>query len=969
MKVLIAIFFFVSLGLNAQDYFPFNNSASNQTGGLTGVLQNSATYNTTYKIEGTHALDLNQSSTNRFLTGSKDMSSGPRTIAFWAYSRKTYGSRSILSTNQNSTGASQGYRVIWDYDFDRLMVGMHNGSSEDYSYTGTNSVLINNGYYIVIVWLDINAANVRIYINGTLANASDSVALSGAGKTGPISFGCSMEAADYSMRGYIDQLQIWDCALTQTQISSLYASVASNYTFACPSEEPEEPAVTQFTDVNKIIVYDIFTSDAISPQFPPEGPSEDPEWVNALYVDAISGSDDSAGTTKIKAIKTLAKANTMYSTFDVIALTDTVHYGALSVNNWDGTVGNEKQIVTWHKHGQGRAKINGTKALTSWTSLGGNKWSITDTDLSDNTYKFYLHGTGKINYAYFLNVLMINGQRYGIGKYPNTGALSVSTVAPDLKSYIIDNELGATTNQWQNAWIYITPVDWVPDKALITSNTSTQLNLRTSDLPFYNFTNNVPAWGQYLKYNIINHPNACDQNGEWAYDVATNTITLYHTTNPSALDIRVSVYDSVLNVSNSENLIIKGIELQSANWANLLIKSSNGVYVDSCMFKHSGHAAALVTNSQNVYFRYDSILYAGSNGIDFEWGTGTGVEHVQHCYISGDNKYYFGDRDGQNYQGITSRWGTGSKNFAYNEVRNFGYNGIGIVGLESTPGLSRLVYRNYVDGWCQHLTDGGAIYMSTQPESSVSKIIRGNILNASGTDVSFNRTHSQNFAIYLDEGSKYYLVDSNTVINTSTGTFGNFSTDNNKWRRNTFVIKQFTGDYVNYRSAFIKAHYPDNQAFNVTFARNDVVVMDAANTMGFTFYHDGTPQATRVDSNNYYNPFRTDGLMFRGVVTGGTATNYTLAGWNAFSGFEAHGTSNQSNHFFQDVTGVTASQFVYVFSNWSPSSHTFNLGTTVYESLTGVDTSGSLVVPPYQTRVLFYKSGGVPSFSTFNLYQ
>jgi hypothetical protein len=968
MRILIPIFFLLSATLSAQDYFPFNNSTDNQTGVLTGTLQNSATYNTTYKIEGTHSLDLNQSSTNRFLTSSKDMSTGARSMAFWVRSTKTYGSRAIIATNQAATGTSLGFRVIWDYDFDRLMVGMHNGTSEGLSYTATNSLLINTNYYIIIVWPDINAANVRIYINGVLANAADSVGLAGAGRTAAISFGCSLEAQDYSIRGYLDQLQMWDCELTSSQIANLWSSVASNYTFAC-SEPPAEPAVTQSTEANKTIVYNIFTDDAITPNFPDEGPAEDPVWVNALYIDPIGGSDDSTGTSDATAIKTLAKAATIYSTFDVIALADTVHYGALGVTGWNGTIASPKQIVTWHKYGSGKAKINGTKALTSWTSLGENRWSKTDSDLSDDTYKFYLHGSGAVKYDYFLNVLMINGQRHGIGQYPNTGALSVSTVAADLKSYIVDNELGATTNQWQNAWIYITPVDWVADKALITSNTSTQLNLRTADLPFYNFTNNVPAWGQYLKYKIINHTNTLDQNGEWAYNAATKTVTLYHTSNPATLDIRVSSQDSVLSISNSNNIKITGIELHSANWANLLIKSSDSIYVDSCVFKHSAHAAALVTNSQNVYFRYDSILYAGSNGIDFEWGTGTGVEYVQHCYVSGDNKYYFGDRDGQNYQGITSRWGTGSKNFSYNEVRDFGYNGIGIIGLESTPGTSRLVYRNYIDGWCQHLTDGGAVYMSTQPESSVSKIIRGNILNGSGTDVSFNRTHSQNFAIYLDEGSKYYLVDSNTVINTSTGTFGNFSTDNNKWRRNTFVIKQFTGDYVNYRSAFIKAHYPDNQAFNVTFARNDVVVMDAANTMGFTFYHDGTPQATRIDSNNYHNPFRTDGLMFRGVVTGGTATNYTLAGWNAFSGFEAHGTSNQSNHFFQDVTGVTASQFVYVFSNWSPSSHTFNLGTTVYESLTGVDTSGSLVVPPYQTRVLFYKSGGVPSFSTFNLYQ
>jgi hypothetical protein len=114
-----------------------------------------------------------------------------------------------------------------------------------------------------------------------------------------------------------------------------------------------------------------------------------------------------------------------------------------------------------------------------------------------------------------------------------------------------------------------------------------------------------------------------------------------------------------------------------------------------------------------------------------------------------------------------------------------------------------------------------------------------------------------------------------------------------------------------------------------------------------------------IDENQYFNPFRTDGLIFGSRVNWTYPQLYTLPDWRTFSGWELHSTFNASGWDFSRVSGIKPDQFVRVFMNWSGSSHEFKLGTAGFKDLKGADINGILKVPAYSSKVLFYSSGSL----------
>jgi hypothetical protein len=261
MRVITILFLFVCALASSQEfYFPFNNSWSDQMGNYSGTAQNSATFSTTYKIEGTHAADFNQTSTNRFLISSVDLSSGAGVMNLTFRTNRTTG-RGVIFTNQSTSGTSQGIRLFHDTEYDRLVFGVHNGVSENQITTATNSILTGVDYFIQVVTSDWNGANFKIYIDGALAN-TDTVAQAGGGSITDLSIGCSVEATAYSVYGYIDQLSYYSCRLPVASLTALYTNRASNYTV---DDCDATPVATESPVLNRIIYYSEYYGARILP--------------------------------------------------------------------------------------------------------------------------------------------------------------------------------------------------------------------------------------------------------------------------------------------------------------------------------------------------------------------------------------------------------------------------------------------------------------------------------------------------------------------------------------------------------------------------------------------------------------------------------------------------------------------------------------------------------------------------------
>jgi hypothetical protein len=108
---------------------------------------------------------------------------------------------------------------------------------------------------------------------------------------------------------------------------------------------------------------------------------------------------------------------------DVLALSDTAHYGSLTVNSWDGFPARPKKITSYKLYGHGRATLKGIKKLTGWSSKGKDLWAKRDTSLPGLRY-FQLSSLDPVRYKYFLNGIFINGERKQVARTPNSGAFT-----------------------------------------------------------------------------------------------------------------------------------------------------------------------------------------------------------------------------------------------------------------------------------------------------------------------------------------------------------------------------------------------------------------------------------------------------------------------------------------------------------------------------------------------------------------
>lgn len=696
----------------------------------------------------------------------------------------------------------------------------------------------------------------------------------------------------------------------------------------------------------------------------------------AIYADPVAGSDSLDGTTPGSAVRSLGRAQVLALATNarVIALSDTVHYGTLSLNNWDGNRYAPKLITTYHVYGNKSASIKGIKRLTGWKNAGNHLWSVYDRALPDKRYFEFRSTPGFYGdyprYKYFLNGLFINGKWYQMAQTPNAGAFTTDAVAPDSVSYFDEtNELSMKENQYQGGYCYIMNEDWVATKAEITRNTATRIYLKKEDFFFYDL---VSATNQKThKYKIVNDVDCADLDGEWVYDPARQTLTLRHRVDPATLDIWVPCVDTVLSIYNCSYVDIRNVDIWSGNKASLQIVHSDNIRVQDCNLYYGAYAGAWVGDSYDVYFEADTILYSNGNGIAFRVSRPAGSENVNHCYLydCGTNGV-LGDRDGSTACGILSQFSNASaRNFSYNHINRTGYNGIGLVSSIDDKNGTAWIYRNLVMNWCMHYQDGAGIYLGYENDNT-SKIIRGNMFLNAGNSAAFSRNNTSfTMGIYWDTETSYYTADSNTIYNTPVGIFlQGYKTSaarpgavHNKALCNTLVKFDAPGAGRVYRGGFYKEVNSDHINDYTAFMNNVVVGTDPDFSQLFTWHHDGSIEASgmKIQENHYFNPFRKDGKIFGSRVNWELPELLTLQEWQALSGWETGSTVNSVTMGDIPVSGTSPDQRIWLFCNWSDRLHEFSLGSAAFKDLKGNSVMGSLRVAPFSSTVLLHLSGNV----------
>lgn len=929
MRYLLAILF-LSFGL-AYGQVPihqwlFDNNPADSVGSNDGVAKDGATYSTTYK-EATHSL-VTAGGTQRVVVDSINLGN-TFSWSFWLRLSSTGLYPNIITNWDDNWGFS-----IWILNSNNRI---YFRTSRD-GYTNNDAVSQDNQFTDdvfthIVVTANRTAGSANIYVNGNDVT-SDGTIRTDFINNDSVAFMADREGENPAT-GYLDNVQFYNYIISESQIDSLYTEGATSfYLGAAGGSPPPEPGASSDT----------------------------------TYVDYIAGNDTYAGT-KAQPIKTLSKLTTMIDTMTVgrvIALSDTLHPGTIYVNNTDGTSDSPYKLITWNKYGTGnRATIDGYKTMGTFTEGAGERWTITDGTLDANYWNYITISSETIGLVNKMNYLLINNVPYPMAKYPATGAYTttgISTATPG--TYIEDTGHPFANGYWTNALVNFVDEKWVMQNAKSTysSNRHTfQAGTTTQNLS----TINDYAAAATMKYFISNHANALASNGDWYYDHAAQTLGVYHDGALNSQVVKFPNVDSLLMINASDYWIVDGVKFRGGTEFGVKVVNGANVTLKNNLFQYMPVYAVLGYSVDDIVIEDNEFEYCISTGIRL---TACDNETVQRNTMTNIGKHVqmIGDREQGQPEGIASISRAGTLDVLQNRIDSVGYNGIRVT--EADASLDFLIYGNYVSNFSMGLGDAGGIYIySAVAYTDMASTIRKNLVTKGGEGSKtymYDGRHDAH-GIYTDGLTYGVLIDSNTVTKVYHAYMVN-GNDNQTVRSNTAYYSGWQSSGTDRASLrFDQTAWGGSD--NTRWAKNLVIMRDSAE-VGFSTNLPAsgtwTPRSSTADSNYYYHPFNERTDMLATLVSWGSFTRRTLTYYRSNYGFENNGRFNNTDWTYQDISGITRDQFVWVFYNWSSTPHDFSLGDATFTipSSPGVvseNVNASITVDPYESQVLFYRSGSI----------
>jgi hypothetical protein len=710
----------------------------------------------------------------------------------------------------------------------------------------------------------------------------------------------------------------------------------------------------------------------------PENPPQDNFTGDVLYVDPKTpaqggaGSDANNGLTPETPVLTLTRAAALLNnTFEFLALANAPHLGYMPISSLTRTVGSPLVITTWHKYGAGNSTIDGRKTLGTFNARGTNYWGIVDAQLpagspDPNTNYIDIESGTYAYYVTFMNGIYIDNTFYKLSKYPREKRyLKMEAKASD-NSYLDDTDSTKAGGYWTGATLVTQAPTWIPVKVQVANYNGSRFTLSgVNDEEFVGITTNGLDG---LKYFIVNHRNAARVNGQWYSKPAYDSLGIFYNGNINSHVVKAPVQDILLDIDASQYITIKNVDFIGSNKEHIRLHGCTGIVIDSCNFYDSPYAGIYSKTTNTLTVTHSNFIRSGDLGIGLNNNTTVRINNNTFRNI-GTDETFGGDKNGVHFTGIQASLGHGVLEIKNNYFDSIAYCAIGIGNHTSTAHGQVKVYGNFLKNAMMMMSDGGGIYTFGTDEI-YRKYIRKNIIINTYNNQAFHRDNTtETRGIYLDEGgmdngvpksNRNWIVDSNYIYKAPQLTFINSGSQYNIMRNNLLVDATFR---TSNQSFGLRARQIGNMIDNTTLTRNSIVLSDS-NSYGM-YWSWATPFNNRgcvIDSNKYYNPFReTSSEVWLEYVTG--LSERTLPYIRSVSSYEDNSTFNSTGWTFKDVSGITASQFIIFFYNWSATTHNFSLGSVTVKDLAGTNISTTLSVPAYSAKCVFYVSGtyNIPS--------
>jgi hypothetical protein len=633
----------------------------------------------------------------------------------------------------------------------------------------------------------------------------------------------------------------------------------------------------------------------------------------AVYYISNEGNDSSLGTSEQSPWQTIDKLNLELSKLkagdQVLFRCGDIFVGQINIPS--SISGQKGSPIVFGSYGTGaKPVITGSIAVNNWVEASANVWKAQVSAAS-------------------INQVFDGNRRLKVARTPNIGYFLIGGVTSSKNSFT-DASIAMPNNYWKgteivyklNEWLWvITTID--------SSNTSGFVRFLPKDTVYGDL---VAGTG----YFIQNKRELVDTIDEWFFDADSKELYIFSATNPSAKNIRASVYDAGIKSGwpwTLKYVTIQDIELREHSVDEIQLFGANAFVVERCNIYRAGQYGIRINSDYVNYIRNSRI---SSNTIENSAMGGIFTWNVARSQITGNrikNSGLYPVKGGALF------WGSFGMDFfngdslviSHNKIDSSGYSGI---CLESHYSL---VEKNIVDHSMLIASDGGAFYNNYGTYDTLRNNIFRNTLG--NMEAAYPNAGRYTKEIYLDMDRHHYnTIENNTLIsypgNQNSG-IGLSPTTTHTLIRNNVVYRSWRGiNFSNFDAI--------NKPINTIDVRKNIIY---SNTEGGHPYwvNSWTPISgifTFCDSNYLCNPF-SDKIAEHLNVN--NTSYYDFDTWKQLANADSH--STLSYHHWNLPTD---SSFIIVNETDSFARYTF------INVVTNLDNEPvtSIVLPPFSSKIL-----------------
>ena len=458
--------------------------------------------------------------------------------------------------------------------------------------------------------------------------------------------------------------------------------------------------------------------------------------------------------------------------------------------------GTENISIIYSVYQDEKPILSGGREITGWRKQKDNLWTTNLSEVKSGQWWF--------------RQLFADGQRLPRGRYPNKGLLTIESVSDDVKKIQFEERISLKNPDSRKSEVMVIQ-NWSISRALILSSDKNSVNTKTA----HGWVGHQWTTAQAGKQAYLEHAlEFVDQRGEWYLEHSTGT--LYYQAeideNPNDREFIAPVLEQLVRIEGTSdnavsNLFFRGLEFLYVTWQlpeigysgiqacfygakfeeeptfamplAIQLTYSTQCGFESCKIVHVGSSGlGLGTGCKNNRIVGCEFYDIGANGIMVGWREMEGrppgkwfhsaLENPQDTQVENEISNCFVHKCGTQNLGEVGIFDAFSKRtkITHNLVSDLPYSGISIgFRWDAVPTTQSgcVVEYNHIHNAMKNLADGGGIYtLGFQPGT----ILRDNLIyDVCRSSFAYGGAH--NNGIFLDQGSKGFLLEDNVIYNTS----------------------------------------------------------------------------------------------------------------------------------------------------------------------------------------------------------